>query len=808
MTMPPSWSAPAPGHVPEREDRSETILVVDDDESTRLLVEAQLLSAGYRVALASSGLEALDRVRAGGMDFVLLDIDMPELDGFEVLTAMRALRAGANLPIVFLTVASDPDTHARALESDADDFLHKLIEPTALLMRVRSLLRLRCLRQGLEQSERVVRTQRDELAQQSRWREHLRRAVVHNLRSPLGTVLLGLDHLADLVPDSDGTIEDLRLAANRMKTQITDFADVDGSLKGGLQLRGSPSSLGVLLEEVAWRYERTATDLRCRLDVDAPAALPIQRVDEELLRRALCALLENALENAPPDSDVRLFGATTSTSVTLGVSDCGPAVDPEDVAGLFEPWSHPRGASRRARLGLGLPLARLVAEAHGGYATIERTRDGRTSLTLVIPRPAHAQGAPPRRRSGEIRLPAVEDGAPTTRPQRRLMVVEADPTLRLTLGRLLTAHGFAVRTARDLPGALELMEREEFEAVLCDVSDDRGPETLRAIRDRAPVTPVVVSSAIPERFLAATASVTGIAGYLVKPPSRDRLIDCMSNAVRLGGIERARRELGPPALPGGAGGAVQTREALDSALSTLHMVWQPIVVWPGTVVRAWEGLMRTRDPRLPRPTDVLAAAEAQGRLADVGRAVRSAVARSAAHAPDEAEFFVNLHPDDLMDPALFDPRSILGPIADRVVFELTERATLSKDAGTVQSRVDALRRLGYRIAVDDLGAGYSGLSTFVQLRPDVAKLDMVLVRGIEADLVRQRLVRSLSGLCLDLGIELVAEGVETLAELTTLSRLGCTRFQGWLFARPAPDFPAPNPVEASTTTPESPACPD
>jgi EAL domain-containing protein (putative c-di-GMP-specific phosphodiesterase class I) len=102
-----------------------------------------------------------------------------------------------------------------------------------------------------------------------------------------------------------------------------------------------------------------------------------------------------------------------------------------------------------------------------------------------------------------------------------------------------------------------------------------------------------------------------------------------------------------------------------------------------------------------------------------------------------------------------------------------------------------LRSLGFRIAVDDLGAGYAGLASFAVLDPDIVKVDMNLIRGIETNAVKRRLVSSVAALCREMEMLLVAEGVETAIERDILSDMGCDFFQGFLFARPAPAFDQP-----------------
>ncbi len=151
---------------------------------------------------------------------------------------------------------------------------------------------------------------------------------------------------------------------------------------------------------------------------------------------------------------------------------------------------------------------------------------------------------------------------------------------------------------------------------------------------------------------------------------------------------------------------------------------------------------------------------------------------------------MNLHPRDLVDTDLLDRNSALASIADKVVLEITERVSLG-DIHNVRATVARLRERGFRIAVDDLGAGYAGLSSFALLEPEIVKLDMSLVRDIDQSPVKQKLVRSMTALCRDVGILIVAEGIETVAERDTLLEIGCDLMQGYLIARPGRAFPEP-----------------
>jgi EAL domain-containing protein (putative c-di-GMP-specific phosphodiesterase class I) len=211
------------------------------------------------------------------------------------------------------------------------------------------------------------------------------------------------------------------------------------------------------------------------------------------------------------------------------------------------------------------------------------------------------------------------------------------------------------------------------------------------------------------------------------------------------------------------------------------MAYQPIVAWRTREVIAYEALVRSSEASLPHPGALFHAAESLGELGTLGRAIR---ALSPGPFADRNErLFLNLHAHDLMDDDLFSATSELTAMAHRVTLEITERASLEGLSG-VPRRIADLRAMGFTIAIDDIGAGYAGLTSFAQLEPDVAKLDMSLIRDVHRVPTKQRLIRSFREICDDLGIVLVCEGVETREERDCMLELGCDVFQGYLFGRP------------------------
>jgi EAL domain-containing protein (putative c-di-GMP-specific phosphodiesterase class I) len=241
-----------------------------------------------------------------------------------------------------------------------------------------------------------------------------------------------------------------------------------------------------------------------------------------------------------------------------------------------------------------------------------------------------------------------------------------------------------------------------------------------------------------------------------------------------------------------SGKFTRKRESLEAryvrALDLVWLAFQPIVSWRARRILGYEVLLRSAEPTLSTPAAILEAAERLGRVCALGRAVRHRVAIAAAEAPPDVHYFVNLHASDLNDEHLYATNTPFASIARRVILEITERVSLDV-VHEVEERVKHLRGSRFKIAIDDLGAGYAGLSSFARLEPDVAKLDMTLVRNIDGAPFQRKVVATILAMCADLGIHVVAEGIETIAERDALVALGCDQMQGYLFARPAAMFP-------------------
>jgi EAL domain-containing protein (putative c-di-GMP-specific phosphodiesterase class I) len=384
------------------------------------------------------------------------------------------------------------------------------------------------------------------------------------------------------------------------------------------------------------------------------------------------------------------------------------------------------------------------------------------------------------------------DATDKVRSPIRVLLVDDDEVVARSLGRLLEAAGYAVAAAQDGLEAMKAMETGPFDVVVSDILMPKmdGLTLLRSIRGRDLDIPVVFLTGRPTIETAVEAVERGAFRYLVKPVETAELIRVIELADRMHRLALVRRE----AASETGGGLIGDLAGLDaryaSGVEKMWIAMQPVVSWRSKGVYAYESLLRTDEPTLRNPIDFIDAADRLGRTTELGRTIRQRIAQQIPEAPADAKVFVNLHPADLVDAELGSEHGALAPFASRVVLEVTERAALEKVKGLAEG-VRRLRALGYRLALDDLGAGYAGLSSFALLEPEVVKIDMSLVRDIHRSVLKQKLFRSFATLCREFETAVIAEGVETAEERDCLSSLGGDLYQGYLFARPDRGFPSP-----------------
>ena len=363
----------------------------------------------------------------------------------------------------------------------------------------------------------------------------------------------------------------------------------------------------------------------------------------------------------------------------------------------------------------------------------------------------------------------------------RLLVIEDDEGVRAGLVRLLKAKGHEVSEAGSRMACAFALLAARYDAVITDLSVPGflDLDVLQAVRERDKDVPIIVVSGSATVDRAIGAMELGVFRFLTKPYDGRVLLETIARAS-------ASRGATPAAQPAETAANTRPADWFDRGLDKIWLAVQPIVNHHTGRPIAYEALLRGGVTDFERPDQILFSALAEVRFPELTQVIRSRACDLIADLPRDCSLFVNLHPLELLDDSLLDPKG-LAAHAPRIVLEITERASLS-DVPDAQRRIQALRAAGFRMAIDDLGAGYSGLSAVTDFDPEWVKLDMALVRDVWRSAVKKSVVRAMVEMSAELGIGLIAEGVETEQERAALVELGVLHMQGYLFGRPERQF--------------------
>jgi signal transduction histidine kinase len=384
-----------------RADHGARILVVDDDPLARRSLRGMLERSHYQVETAGGGEEALAQLSPFKPDLVLLDIQMPGMDGLEVCRQIRELPNGDLLPILFLTGDERPDIHALAFQAKGDDFLRKPVLAAELIVRIRSLMRLKRL-----QAE--VLAERDNLLDLQKQREQLFEFIVHDLKNPLSAIQMGLDLLdgGDTHdPNTQIQVHRLRDTARYMGRMIENILDIGRAEQVGLELHKARIPLRSWIPGLLKELESRVQHRNQELSWDCPPDLEVL-ADQEFLRRLLLNLLDNALKYSPSGSPIRIEARPVEQGVRIEVRDQGRGI-PEHLRGqVFGRFVRleEEGHSPRSGSGLGLAFCQLVAEAHQGRIWVEENPPQGSVFVVELPLGRNQDGGPNEDRD-PVRLP-------------------------------------------------------------------------------------------------------------------------------------------------------------------------------------------------------------------------------------------------------------------------------------------------------------------------------------------------------------------------------------------------------------------
>ncbi|HKU43710.1 MAG TPA: hybrid sensor histidine kinase/response regulator [Polyangiales bacterium] len=359
-----------------------SVLIVDDTVENLQLLARMLEAHGYEVRPVTSGRQALQAAKSYPPELVLLDVNMPEMDGYEVCRQFKAIPELREVPVIFLTALSDTQDKIKAFESGGSDYITKPFQVDEVLARVR-------VHVGLRQSRAELMQSYQRLQALERLREDLVRMVVHDMRSPL-MALMGLLHIVqqELAGSLSAEISDDLASAvhaaariNRMANEVLDVSRLE---EGKLPLDLQKHDLVAMCRETV--HQLMGLDPERRIQITGADALEVQ-CDRDVIGRVLENLVSNAIKHSPERGSIRISVQADAARARVAVRDEGPGVPPERRAKIFEKFGAVQARHDRSfhSSGLGLAFCKLAVEAHGGTLGVEPVQPSGSEFWFALP---------------------------------------------------------------------------------------------------------------------------------------------------------------------------------------------------------------------------------------------------------------------------------------------------------------------------------------------------------------------------------------------------------------------------------------
>ncbi len=366
------------------------VLIVDDYPEMRKLLQVVLRRQNVEVESCGNGRDALAKVRESQPDLIMLDIMMPEMDGYEVLEVLRSQPETAEVPVIMLSALGETVDVVRGLQFGANDYLTKPFKEAELIARVETQLKLK----HLQDQRRADLKQLQEL---DRLKDRFLMVVSHDLKGPLGTVLSAaqaLEASAAAGMLDVGSIQQvagmIQISVSTMQSIIDDFLNLQVIKAGAVPLDLQPISLNILCGAAVEQFRYQALDKGITLQEDLDPAMPDCNGDADRLIQVLNNLISNALKYSPSGASVTVRTCAGDEWLRVEVEDNGPGIREEEMPLLFREFTRLRNipTNGESSSGVGLSITRRLVEIHGGQVGAESTPGVGSIFWFALPRPS------------------------------------------------------------------------------------------------------------------------------------------------------------------------------------------------------------------------------------------------------------------------------------------------------------------------------------------------------------------------------------------------------------------------------------
>lgn len=356
------------------------ILVVDDIPQNLVAIEALLARPGLNILKASSGPEALEILLVQEVALALVDVQMPQMDGFELAELIRGSERTRSVPLIFLTAgARETRTSFRGYEAGAVDFLYKPLDDTILRSKVQVFV-------DLHAKEKQLSRQLDELRQALALNELFTAVLGHDLRNPLSAVLIGSELILKVSSESvvKSAAGRIQSSVQRMTRLVEQLLDVARIRAGGFEVQPKDTDYEAVCKTIAEELIVTGQPSRIRIEATGDV---VGAADPDRLAQVLSNLLGNAIQHGAPDQPIHArINGSAEHEIVVEVSN-GGTIPESAINDIFEPFTSSHSVNRPNHgLGLGLYIVKKFVEAHGGRVSVTSCGDTGTVFRAGFPR--------------------------------------------------------------------------------------------------------------------------------------------------------------------------------------------------------------------------------------------------------------------------------------------------------------------------------------------------------------------------------------------------------------------------------------
>lgn len=524
-------------------DLSKKILVVDDRPENIIVIKTLLNGSDVQIVSAQSGNEALSLTLEHDFALALIDVQMPDMDGYETVRLMRKVEKTRFLPVIFLSAIYSEDHYlVQGIEAGAVDFIIKPFNPRLLLGKIRIFLELYDQRKMLEieiEHRKDIEAELREAKRKAEESDKLKTAFLanmsHEIRTPL-TTIVGMGSLLaarDYPDEKKKEISNLiEKSSNGLLTIINDILDLSKIEAGIVKVLNEPVNINLLLENLHGTFRESMirqNKLQIELKLSLPAGPETRPLsDENRLRQIISNLLGNAIKFTT-EGTIEFGYRTTDSHVEFFVSDTGEGIPTDKLNIIFERFQKVNEIT--AGTGLGLSIAKRLAELLGGELSVKSELNKGSVFTLKIPNMTDRG----RQHGREKEVGSVSGENDFDWSSKTILIAEDEYPVYFLLENLLEPTNVKIKWVKSGQEAIDTFAREKnFDAILLDIRMPGldGIETFRELRKIDTRVPIIAQTAHAMNDERDELEEIGFNGFIAKPFVKNEILRLVDSLIK------------------------------------------------------------------------------------------------------------------------------------------------------------------------------------------------------------------------------------------------------------------------------------